>query len=119
MLVHICGGTGLTLFEIETLMRELTKHVSEDAQILFGAASDNKLGDSLSVTIISSIGKVKAVQPSAFASIVRNLSEELSRIEGAFGMNPSARSRINVAPPAPAAESKSRFFDDTPLRLAE
>jgi P27 family predicted phage terminase small subunit len=65
-------------------------------------------------------GKVKAVQPSAFASIVRGLSEELSRIEAAFGMNPSSRSRINVAPPAPAAEAKSRFFDDPPpMRMAE
>jgi P27 family predicted phage terminase small subunit len=65
-------------------------------------------------------GKVKAVQPSAFASIVRNLGEELGRIEAAFGMNPSSRSRINVAPPAPATEAKSRFFDDPPpMRMAE
>ncbi|HEX2748303.1 MAG TPA: cell division protein FtsZ, partial [Verrucomicrobiales bacterium] len=65
VLVHICGGASLTLFEIETLMRELTKHVSDDAQILFGAACDNKLADSLSVTIISSIGKAKTVEPVA------------------------------------------------------
>lgn len=57
VLVHICGGTSLTLFEIETLMKELSKHVSDEAQILFGAASDAKLGDTLSVTIISSLGK--------------------------------------------------------------
>jgi cell division protein FtsZ len=69
VLVHICGGINLTLFEIETLMRELTKHVSEDAQILFGAASDNKLADSLSVTIISSLGNVKAAPPVAAAQI--------------------------------------------------
>lgn len=61
VLVHICGGTSLTLFEIETLMKELSKHVSEEAQILFGAASDAKLGDTLSVTIISSLGKGRSV----------------------------------------------------------
>ena len=60
VLVHICGGTSLTLFEIETLMRDLSKHVSEEAQILFGAACDAKLNDTLSVTIISSLGKEKA-----------------------------------------------------------
>ncbi len=65
VLVHICGGASLTLFEIETLMKELTNHVSEDAQILFGAACDNKLGDSLSVTIISSLGRMKADAPVA------------------------------------------------------
>lgn len=64
-------------------------------------------------------GKATSIQPAAFASIVRNLSEELSRIEGAFGMNPSSRSRINVAPPAPATESKSRFFDGGPMRMAQ
>ncbi len=59
VLVHICGGTSLTLFEIETLMSELHKHVSEEAQILFGAACDAKLNDTLSVTIISSLGKAR------------------------------------------------------------
>ena len=60
VLVHICGGTSLTLFEIETLMRELHKHVSDEAQILFGAACDPKLADTLSVTIISSLGNETA-----------------------------------------------------------
>lgn len=64
-------------------------------------------------------GKVKAVQPSAFSSIARGLSEELSRIEQSFGMNPSARSRIEVAPAtANDADGKSRFFE-TPMRLAQ
>jgi len=54
-LVHICGGDGMTLYEVELLMRELTKHVPKDAHILFGAAVDETMGDSLSVTIISSL----------------------------------------------------------------
>lgn len=59
-------------------------------------------------------GRVKAVHPSAFNSIARSLADELSRLEQAFGMNPSSRSRIAVDPPAPAAalEGKSRFFGD-------
>jgi P27 family predicted phage terminase small subunit len=65
------------------------------------------------------LGKPKAVQPSAFNSIARSLAEELSRLEQAFGMNPSARSRIDVAMPLAAAEpqAKSRFFDP-PMRIA-
>lgn len=56
-------------------------------------------------------GKAKAVQPSAFNSIARSLAEELSRLEQAFGMNPSARSRIEVTPPPSAvSEPKGRFF---------
>jgi cell division protein FtsZ len=61
VLVHICGGNTLTLFEIETLMRELGKQVNENAQILFGAAVDPRLKESLSVTILTSLAKVAPV----------------------------------------------------------
>lgn len=44
-------------------------------------------------------GKVKAVQPSPYASLVRSLSEQLHKFEQAFGMNPSARSRVNAGGP--------------------
>jgi P27 family predicted phage terminase small subunit len=44
-------------------------------------------------------GKVKAVQPSPYASLVRQLSEQLAKLEQAFGMTPSARSRVNAAEP--------------------
>ena len=64
-------------------------------------------------------GKVKTIMPSPHVSIARQLSEQLGRIEAEFGMNPSSRSRIEVAPPAPPQEQpKSRFFDH-PLRLAQ
>ncbi len=57
VLVHVCGGPSMTLFEIETLMRELNKHIGDDAHILFGAASDPSLGDNMSVTIITSLSR--------------------------------------------------------------
>lgn len=64
-------------------------------------------------------GAVKSMQVSALHSIARSLSDELSRAEASLGMSPSARSRIAVAPPAPQDAPKSRFFDDSPMRLAE
>lgn len=54
-LVHVCGGSEMTLYEVELLMRDLSKTVPESAHILFGAAVDDTMGDSLSVTIISSL----------------------------------------------------------------
>jgi cell division protein FtsZ len=57
VLVHVCGGRSLTLFEIEGLMRELGRQVSSDAQILFGAAVDPSMEDAVSVTIISSVSR--------------------------------------------------------------
>jgi cell division protein FtsZ len=55
VLVQVAGGPGMTLAEVEVLMQELGRHVSEDTQILFGTVVDGRLGDRLSVTIISSL----------------------------------------------------------------
>jgi len=45
----------MTLSEVEVLMQELGRHVNEQTQILFGAVVDGRLGDRLTVTIISSL----------------------------------------------------------------
>jgi cell division protein FtsZ len=55
VLVQVAGGPGMTLSEVEVLMQELGRHVSEQTHILFGAAVDARLGDRLTVTIISSL----------------------------------------------------------------
>lgn len=55
VLLHLCGGEDLTLFEVELLMQHLQKHVPEKAQLLFGAAIDPAMGGSLSVTLISAL----------------------------------------------------------------
>jgi cell division protein FtsZ len=54
VLIQVAGGPGMTLSEVEIVMKELDRHVSDDTQILFGTAVDGRLGDRLSVTIISS-----------------------------------------------------------------
>jgi hypothetical protein len=46
----------MTLFEIELVMQELSKHIDDSkTQILFGTGTDKKLGGNLTVTIISSL----------------------------------------------------------------
>jgi cell division protein FtsZ len=55
VLVQVAGGPGMTLSEVEILMQELGRHVSDQTQILFGAVVDARLGDRLGVTIISSL----------------------------------------------------------------
>ncbi|BDS06437.1 hypothetical protein NT6N_14770 [Oceaniferula spumae] len=59
VLVHICGGESLTLYEVELLMQGLAKHVPDSAHILFGAAVDPAMGDSLSVTLVSALPEDK------------------------------------------------------------
>jgi P27 family predicted phage terminase small subunit len=64
-------------------------------------------------------GRVKAMNVSPLTNVARSLAEELGRLEQAFGMTPSARSRIEVSPANVVADAnaKARFFD-SPLRLA-
>jgi cell division protein FtsZ len=55
VLVHLCGGEDLTLYEIELLMQSLSKFVPDKAHVLFGAAVDPSMGDQLSITMVSSL----------------------------------------------------------------
>ncbi|MEY2547102.1 MAG: cell division protein FtsZ [Verrucomicrobiota bacterium] len=57
VLVQVAGGPAMTLSEVEILMRELGKHVHDQTQIIFGTAVDSRMGERLSVTIISSLGE--------------------------------------------------------------
>jgi cell division protein FtsZ len=65
VLVQIAGGPGMTLSEVEILMQELGRHVSDQTQILFGTVVDARLGDRLSVTIISSLSAEEETPPSS------------------------------------------------------
>jgi cell division protein FtsZ len=63
VLVQVAGGPGMTLSEVEILMQELGKHVRDNTQILFGTAVDGRMGNRLSVTIISSLAAEGEVAP--------------------------------------------------------
>jgi cell division protein FtsZ len=55
----------MTLSEVEILMQELGRHVRDHTQIMFGTAVDGRMGNRLSVTIISSLagdGEIIPVQ---------------------------------------------------------
>src|SRR2546429_603823 len=72
VLVQVAGGPGMTLSEVEILMQELGRHVNEQTQILFGTAVDGRMGDRLTVTIITSLAPEEdlssAQTPSALSS---------------------------------------------------
>jgi cell division protein FtsZ len=91
VLVQVAGGPGMTLSEVEILMRELGKHVRDHTQIVFGTAVDGKMGNRLSVTIISSLeSEDSIVQPAPPIS------------EPFLAPPPAALEQIDEPPPAPA-----------------
>jgi len=63
VLVQVSGGPGMTLTEVEILMQELGKHIHDDTQIIFGTAVDSRMGNRLSVTLISSLAGDEDVAP--------------------------------------------------------
>lgn len=63
VLVQVSGGPGMTLTEVEILMQDLGKHISDDTQIIFGTAVDSRMGNRLSVTLISSLAGDEGVVP--------------------------------------------------------
>ncbi|MEP6937106.1 MAG: cell division protein FtsZ [Chthoniobacterales bacterium] len=67
VLVQVAGGPGMTLSEVEILMQEFGRHVGEQTQILFGTTVDGRMGNRLSVTIISSLSAtgVPMAEPTA------------------------------------------------------
>ena len=53
----------MTLTEVEIVMQELNRHVEDHTQILFGTSVDGKMGNRLSVTLISSLSAEGSAQP--------------------------------------------------------
>lgn len=72
LLAHVVGGESLTLMEVDSIMKQLGRSVPEETQILFGLAVDPKLGESISVTLISSLGleQLAAKPPVAVEELV-------------------------------------------------
>src|SRR5438105_14769186 len=122
VLVQVTGGPGMTLSEVEILMRELNKHISEHTQLLFGTAVDGRMGDRLSVTLISSLPadgveiaprKSKAhaapppepvVQPAAEPQIVQFVQPEAAELEPVIASEPAVFQREEIPVPEPSVE---------------
>ncbi|HPX13624.1 MAG TPA: cell division protein FtsZ [Treponemataceae bacterium] len=53
ILINITGNEDMTLLEIEEIVKIVTANADPDALIIYGTATDNTLGDSISVTVIA------------------------------------------------------------------
>ena len=94
VLVQISGGPGMTLTEVEIVMQELNRHVEDHTQILFGTSVDGKMGNRLSVTLISSLSTEGPAQPAPIRTAKIPAREK--RVEAQLAVEP-------VSPP-PATE---------------
>src|SRR6266699_709764 len=103
VLVQIAGGPGMTLSEVEILMQELGRHVSDQTQILFGAVVDAQLGDRLSVTIISSL------------SAEEEILLQTPPAPGSASAASPVRERYQAAAPEPEIQTEEPIVEVPPL----
>ena len=98
LLVHVAGGETLTLVEVEGIMKQLGRNVPDQTHILFGLAVDSKLGESVAVTLISSLDLTQLNAHAAAAPPAEMMAE-------APAVAPVKReSRRQSAPPPPVEE---------------
>jgi cell division protein FtsZ len=55
-IVHICGGTNVTLGEVQIIMEEVNRHINDQTQLFLGIGIETRMGNRLSVSILSSLG---------------------------------------------------------------
>lgn len=102
LLVHIAGGESLTLVEVDSVMKQLGRHVPDQTHILFGVAVDAKLEDSLAVTLISSLGLEQLNSVAAAAPPAEMLPQHDRPMPQMADVLGSGLTRAIVHPPAPA-----------------
>lgn len=103
VLVQVAGGPGMTLSEVEILMQELGRHISDQTQILFGTAVDSRMGNRLSVTIISSLGNeggVEAQQPIMHTSMAPPMPPIWEQPQVESAPVEAAETIVDLPPPA-------------------
>jgi len=113
VLVNVAGGPGMTLNEVQILMEELNRHIGDETRILFGAAVDPRLGQKMSVTILSAL---EATPPATVVTPLRPASRAVAA--SPVSIPPAPR----VSEPAPvvrAGESEAEFVEPPAPRIAD
>lgn len=100
LLVHIAGGDSLTLVEVDSIMKQLGRNVPDQTHILFGVAVDAKLGESIAVTLISSLGLAQLNAQATAAPPAEMLLHRPAAVE----KEKPARASARAAAEAEAAE---------------
>ena len=59
-IVHIRGGTNVTLGEVQIIMEELNRHINDRTHLFMGIGIESRMGNQLSVSILSALGEGSA-----------------------------------------------------------
>ncbi len=100
VLINVSGGSSMTLNEVQILMEEFGRHVSDQTQILFGTSVDPRLGQKMSVTIISAIAVAESATEEPAKPAARRESSPVAMREPERSVEPELIREELVAVPA-------------------
>ncbi|MDQ6655399.1 MAG: cell division protein FtsZ [Verrucomicrobiota bacterium] len=100
VLVHVTGGPGMTLSEVEIMMREVERQIGDETQILFGTAVDHRMGNRMTVTLLSSIAAAGETTPQPVRAAPTRVPK------------PQPRDMAPVPAPAPAVTEDKPVIDE-------
>ncbi|MEY2491616.1 MAG: cell division protein FtsZ [Verrucomicrobiota bacterium] len=120
VLVQVAGGPAMTLSEVEILMRELNKHISDRTQLLFGTAVDGRMGNRLSVTLITSLA-CEANEPLQAFAPARGFAPAPAAEPIAQAPEPAVMSPMVHETPEPESpvQPESQFEPESKVELRE
>lgn len=81
ILLNICGGPDLTLFEVNEAAQLVQEEADDNANILFGAVIDENLGDQVRVTVIATGFQKKFIAHSTNAALGNSKVRPIRRID--------------------------------------
>lgn len=122
LLVHVVGGESLTLAEVEQVMKQLGRHVPDETQILFGLSVEPKLGETVTVTLISALSarelatarrETEAQQPQAQPVALEPVAKPIARSQQPAATKAAPAPQPPPPPPPPALDD---LFVAAPLR---
>ena len=123
VLLSIQGGSDLGLFEINEAARLVQAVAHPDANIIFGAVSDDALGDEARVTVIAA--GFDAVNPETNSNASTAAATQAQRTQASFGGSTAAAAPAangygyNAPAAAPASTGAAGFDVDLPPVVEE
>jgi len=105
-IVHICGGSNVTLGEVQIIMEELNRHINDQTQLFMGVGIETRMGNRLSVSILSSLGngaEKPAFQP--VQRMVRSVEPETTSTFSEIKPEPW-QPTADPVPPKPVLQEK-------------
>jgi cell division protein FtsZ len=106
-IVHISGGPNVTLGEVQIIMEELNRHINDQTQLFMGIWIEPRMGNRLSVSILSSLSD------SAAKPLIQVPKKSVYALES-VSPEPSKVPAIPAAPPIAALPDRSTPTERAP-----